>query len=360
VKSFISPYLNFKKKEVLADNHTIANNLFKKYTAFVAILFVIGSFTPVGTHAEMYDAGVDSFAIDPSVYEVGIIADNDGYLTKFNPQTTDTDRTGMTDKFVHVVKSGESLSTIANSYGLKTKTLLWENNLSNANTLKVGQKLVVPPVDGVSYEVKKGESLSKIAKTYNVKAEDIKKQNHLVANVVPANKEIFIPGAAPVIKDVVRTTPSRTSTKSRTNKSVKVGKAIPLASAVAAPSGVKTFIRPTKGIRTQGYHRGHYAVDIADRSMPPVWAADDGVVVKASSGTWGGGYGNHVIIDHGNGLKTLYAHFDYLTVKVGDHVKQGQVIGRMGRTGRVYGVTGIHLHFEVRKNGVKQVPYNYY
>jgi murein DD-endopeptidase MepM/ murein hydrolase activator NlpD len=78
--------------------------------------------------------------------------------------------------------------------------------------------------------------------------------------------------------------------------------------------------------------------------------------VKASSGTYAGGYGNHVIIDHGNGYKTLYAHMDYLTVSQGQYVSQGEAIGRMGATGRVYGRTGIHLHFEVHQNGVKLNP----
>jgi murein DD-endopeptidase MepM/ murein hydrolase activator NlpD len=133
-----------------------------------------------------------------------------------------------------------------------------------------------------------------------------------------------------------------------------------LAGSTDAPTVGKVFIRPTRGIITQGYKRGHYALDIADASKPPVWAAGSGTVIKASSGTWGGGYGNHVIIDHGNGMQTLYAHLDYLDVSNGDYVSQGAVIGRMGRTGRVYGRTGIHLHFEVRKNGVKQNPAAYY
>jgi murein DD-endopeptidase MepM/ murein hydrolase activator NlpD len=86
----------------------------------------------------------------------------------------------------------------------------------------------------------------------------------------------------------------------------------------------------------------------------------EGTVIKASSGTYGGGYGNHVIIDNGNGIKTLYAHMEYLSVSVGDHVTQGQVIGKMGRTGNVRGRTGIHLHFEVIQNGVKKSPGNYF
>ena len=100
--------------------------------------------------------------------------------------------------------------------------------------------------------------------------------------------------------------------------------------------------------------------------MPAVWAAASGVVVKANTGCGsrtpkcGGGYGNHVIIDHGDGVKTLYGHLDSLNVKVGDNIKQGEVIGIMGNTGRVYGATGIHLHWEVIINGVKKNPIGYY
>ena len=125
------------------------------------------------------------------------------------------------------------------------------------------------------------------------------------------------------------------------------------------PKGNKTLIFPTKGKITQGYHAGHYAIDIGDPTRPGVWAADGGKILKVGSG-WSGGYGNHVIIDHGNGIQTLYAHLQKVYVTAGEAVEQGQVIGQMGNTGRVYGKTGIHLHFEVRVNGVKKYPGNYW
>jgi murein DD-endopeptidase MepM/ murein hydrolase activator NlpD len=353
IKSVISPYLHFRKSRAL-DNNNAVNNLFKKYTAMVTLLFVAGSINPIGTSAEVYLNEFVPF-VDASAYEGGILADNEGYLTKINPQTTQGDRSGLSDKYTHAVTSGETLSTIAALYGLKTETLMWENNLANANSIRVGQKLVIPPVDGISYKIGNGESIEKLAKEYNVDAEVIKKQNNLIVSNVESGQEIFIPGAKPKV-EVVRTTPARVTTSTRVN----VGTPVALSDSSAAPSGAKPFIMPTRGKLTQGYHKGHYAFDIADTSMPPIWAAGSGKVIKASSGTWGGGYGNHVIIDHGNGLQTLYAHLDYLSVSTGDIVDQGQVLGRMGRTGRVYGKTGIHLHFEVIKNGVKQVPSNYY
>lgn len=347
------PSLNFKKADTL-DSHSASNSLFKKYSAMVAVIFIAGSISPVGTSAEVYLNEFTPYA-STEMYQGGILADDDGYLTKLNPQTSQTDRSGLTDKYTHKVESGETLSTIAMSYGLKTETILWENGLANANSLKIGQELVIPPVDGVSHKVAKGETLEKVATTFNVEVESISKQNNLIAANVAEGDEIFIPGAKPIITEA-RTSPARVSTATR----VSVGTPVALAGSSAAPVGAKPLIMPTRGVLTQGFHKGHYAYDIADRSMPPIWAAGGGKVTKASSGTWGGGYGNHVIIDHGNGLQTLYAHMDYLTVSVGDTVTQGEVIGRMGRTGRVYGVTGIHLHFEVIKNGVKQVPSDYY
>jgi murein DD-endopeptidase MepM/ murein hydrolase activator NlpD len=110
------------------------------------------------------------------------------------------------------------------------------------------------------------------------------------------------------------------------------------------------------------YQPGHYAMDIANRSKPPIWASASGTVVKTVVGcgprstSCGGGYGNHIIIDHGNGYKTLYAHCEELYVKEGDTVTQGQVIAKMGNSGRVRGATGIHLHFTVYYNGAAVNP----
>ncbi|MCB0749246.1 MAG: M23 family metallopeptidase [Ignavibacteriae bacterium] len=96
---------------------------------------------------------------------------------------------------------------------------------------------------------------------------------------------------------------------------------------------------------------------MANSSRPPIWATAGGVVVTAKGG-YNGGYGNHVIIDHGNGFQTLYAHAEELYVSEGETVTKGQVIAKMGNTGRVYGATGIHVHYECHQNGRKINPYN--
>lgn len=312
---------------------------------------MVTSFTPNIAFSEA------DFAMEYTAFQAmpsTIIADDSGFIIPVNPQTGEADRSQMSDKATHTVQSGETLSVIAETYGLKTSTLMWENNLGASSVLKVGQTLVIPPVDGVTHEVKSGQTLSKIAALYEIEEDLIIKQNSLGEGGVTAGQAIFIPGGeqiappAPVVDSSYRSTTSTPTAR------------VALDSTNATPTAGKFLIYPTRGKITQGYYSYHRAIDIADSSKPPIWAAAAGTVVKASSGTYGGGYGNHVIIDHGNGIQTLYAHMDYLTVSNGQYVTQGEVIGRMGNTGRVYGRTGIHLHFEVRDNGVKQVPSYYW
>ncbi len=364
---FVQPARTAKKflrfSAVEESTVSVSNKLFKRYTAAVAVLFFIGSITP--TNSLAYDSyGVqDSYPLEAG--KISLLSDDEGYLTKINPQTNSGDRSTMHDRLTHTVAAGETVSTIAAVYGLKTSTVLWENGIVNANSLRVGQKLSIPPVDGITHQVTKDQTLEKIAKTYGVTAEAIQKQNGLLVSTVTVGQELFIPGAKPLAPaDDGRTTPSRIGTSSRVYTASTEGAILENSNDV--PVGDKPFIFPTRGKLTQGFHAGHYAFDIGDRSMPPVWAAGSGTVIKAVTGcgsfqyNCGGGYGNHVVIDHGNGLQTLYGHLDHLDVAKGDYVEQGQTLGQMGNTGRVRGATGIHLHFEVSLNGKKKLPSDYY
>jgi murein DD-endopeptidase MepM/ murein hydrolase activator NlpD len=285
-----------------------------------------------------------------------LVSDESGYLVKVNPQTDDSNRIGLTDYAVHTVADGESLSGIAIKYDINVETIMWENGLANANSIRAGQALLVPPVDGIGYNVKSGDNLEKIAAKYEIPTESIVAQNTLETEILQKGQALFLPGAEP-IQPIIVSAPStyRNSTITRDDRTY-----VSATASTATPAGGMMFIFPTRGAITQGYHGGHYALDIADRSKPPIWAAGGGTVTKSSTGTWGGGYGNHVIIDHGNGYTTLYAHMDSVNVYVGQYVNQGDVLGIMGNTGRVYGATGIHLHWEVALNGVKQSPYNFY
>jgi murein DD-endopeptidase MepM/ murein hydrolase activator NlpD len=103
---------------------------------------------------------------------------------------------------------------------------------------------------------------------------------------------------------------------------------------------------------SQGFAWYHPGADIANRAAPPVIAADGGVVTVAG---WPDnyGYGNRVMIDHGNGYQTLYAHLSNIYVSTGQRVSKGQAVGKMGSTGRS---TGTHLHFEIRFKGIAVNP----
>lgn len=331
----------------------------QKRLLFQAVLvagaaIVVSSLTPGGSFVSASMSYSPEYISSYSLPGDILVADENGYLIKANPQTNDSSRVGLTDFAVHTIEDGESLSVIAEHYGVGVSTIMWENGISNANSIRAGQKLLVPPVDGLSYTVSSGDTLEKLATKHEISVESIIAQNGLESDVIAKGQDLFLPGA---VKSAPANVASASYTVSSTSRSVSYAN---VASSTSTPIVGKIFIYPTTGKITQGYHGGHYAIDISDTSRPPVWAASGGTVTKASSGTWGGGYGNHIIIDHGNGLQTLYAHMDSVNVYVGQWVGQGDVIGIMGNTGRVYGATGIHLHWEVIQDGVKQYPGNYY
>ena len=243
----------------------------------------------------------------------------------------------------YVAKSGDTITKIAHKFGLKVSTLLWANNLTVKEDVHVGQRLKVPPVDGVFYKIQAEDTLNEIVIAHKSDAEQVLTFNDISNTArLEVGKELFIPGAQK--------------------------KFIPQKQVVSLPSsGYGGNIeslgfelrRPTKGVLTQGFHRGHYALDIANKLNSPIYASADGVVIKADLG-WNYGFGNYVIIDHGNGVETLYAHNSKLMVQTGDMVKTGELIALMGNTGNVWGPTGIHLHFELHIRGRKVNPANYF
>ncbi|MEK9132320.1 MAG: M23 family metallopeptidase [Patescibacteria group bacterium] len=319
----------------------------------------------------------DAFADDPIIAEEDLpidsptfIINDEGYIMKSSPVTQDANRIGYTDYLQHTVVSGNTLSGVAALYGISLKTLLWENSLSEDSTLKIGQTLVVPAIDGVSHIIKGDkETLESIAKEYGVEIKLIKDHNKLLTDNIQKGQKLFIPGgkkkveAIPQARVIVRS-------GTRTTYNYDTFDEKTFMATENAPKSGKEFLYPTVGTLTQGYRAGHYASDIANPAKPDVWTAASGTVVKVVGGctprdvkiqrNCGGGYGNHVVIDHGDGLQTLYAHLETIYVTEGQAVDRGQALGKMGNTGRSYGVTGIHLHFEVFDNGVKKNPANYY
>lgn len=346
-----NPTAVFKQKEsqISADEANPALKvLLRRVAAITATFLLISPFLSNFqlTHGnEFYTDGYGGpeFPDDGSEYTLADVMTEDGFLLKPAIHSETGDRTGFSDVFVYTVEPGDTLSSIAQSFNLKKETLMAENNIWNPNRLKVGAKLKILPVDGLSHVVKKGETVEKIAKKYKVETEVILKQNQLNAEaVLAADQALIIPGAkksAPVIA-AAASAPVNGATYS-------------------GPQAAGRLIWPTIGKLTQGYHAGHRALDIANRAKGPIYAAAPGKVITSRTG-WNGGYGNYVIIDHGNGMQTLYGHNEKLYVTEGQYVEQGQTIAWMGRSGRVYGPTGIHVHFEVRIKGVKYNPMNFF
>lgn len=294
------------------------------------------------------------------------LINEEGFVLKSSPVSEDFSRIGLTDSVRHTVVAGDSLSGIAALYGISVKTLVWENNISELSTLKIGQTLVIPALDGVTHQVASPkETLSTIAKSYGVDANLIKEHNRLSGDTIQKGQKLFVPGGKR------KEPPVRAGIRSG-GRVVAVNTFDPkiAMSSNAAPRTGKELIWPTDGKLTQGFRQGHYALDIANVSKPDVWAAASGTVVTSGGGCpardlriekgCGHGYGNYIVIDHGNGLQTLYSHLETLYVSEGMAIERGQAIGKMGNSGRVYGKTGIHLHFEVVDNGVKRNPHNYF
>ncbi len=248
----------------------------------------------------------------------------------------------------YIVEGGDTISTIAEKFSISTNTLLWENKLGPRDLIKPGDKLTILPSSGVSHQVKKGDTLAKIASRYSVTADSIIEYNKLAnADDIEQNEILIIPGGQ-MPEEVVPVTP-KTSGSSSGSTIFN----IPPPSRVASSA---RMLWPTPSHRINQYFKGrrHTGADIDGDYSSPIYAADNGRVEYAGSNR--SGYGLHVIVNHGGGVKTLYGHESKLFVKVGDSVKRGQTIGMMGCTGRC---TGTHLHFEVRINGVTVNPLSY-
>ena len=236
----------------------------------------------------------------------------------------------------YTVQEGDTVSTIAEKFGISEDTIRWENNLTSKGAIKVGQTLAVLPVTGISHKVTKGDTVYSIAKKYDADTQGIV---DFPFNTF-ANDETFelAIGQTIIVPEGIKPAETYWSPIAR------IRQITPDAGTVVA-SG--QFVWPTSGKITQNFVWYHKGTDIANRGVPAVLAADSGTVITSGWSPYG--YGNHIIIDHGNGFRTLYAHLSKLYVSAGQGVRRGDSIGQMGSTGRS---TGPHLHFEVIRNGV--------
>ncbi len=337
--------INFKDgvyHKTKEDNQRILKRFLKKilFLSFLFLLFDFLSNRFVSAYPETDDFQ-PIIDLNTSASEVFILGE-DGFVLKPSTQTSEGDRSTSNKIIEYKIEQGDTIFGIAAKFSIRAKTIVDNNDgISQWSVLKLGKILKILPVDGLIYTPTKKETIDSIATKFKVKKEDITRQNQLKEKDSIEGKVLIIPGAK-------KSDPEPVEKFSNYKKTPSVYS--------GETSG--DFIWPANGKITQYYNKWHYALDIGNRNKGPIYASANGIVIKSEVG-WGGGYGNMIIIDHGNGFKTLYAHNEKLYVKVGDTVTQGQTIAWMGNTGRVRGATGIHLHFEIIQNGAKKNPLAY-
>ena len=255
----------------------------------------------------------------------------------------------------YTVQEGDTVSGIAQKYGLEPESVLWGNYnilLDDPHSLKPGQELTILPVDGTYYEWQDGDGLNGVAKFFGVKSEDILNfpGNHMDPGaigdyahpnikpgtwlIIPGGRREFISWSAPL--GVTRTDPAYA-------RVLGPGVCDPVSGGAI---GYGTFVWPANKHYLSGFDYtprvNHFGIDIAGNLGEGAYATDAGVVVYAGWNNYG--YGNMIMIDHGDGFQSLYAHLSEIYVGCGQSVGQGDPIGAIGSTGKS---SGAHLHFEI-------------
>ncbi len=318
---------------------TIASAFFPLKSQASVFTFISNLFSSASASAETAIEQPNSQNI--SLLQASISPDPDASSTKndvvivggtsLSPETqTPADSKTLNDDqiSVYVVHSGDTLPAIAKMFGVTVNTIRWANNLTGS-TVSVGQTLVILPISGIQHTVKSGDTLLSIAKLYKGDLDEILQYNNLTKDAkLSIGDVIIIPDGEAV------------AVSSSGSGVGKPGSSV--------PTYAGYYMRPIiGGVKTQGIH-GHNGVDLASSYGSNILASADGVVIISKDSGWNGGYGEYIVIKHGNGTQTLYGHLSATLVNVGDTVTQGQVIGKMGHSGQVTGVTGTHLHFEIR------------
>lgn len=265
---------------------------------------------------------------------------------------------------LYKVKPGDNVFLIAEKYGLKPETVLWGNYeilRDNPQFLRPGQELKILPVDGVYYQWKQSDSLKSVANFFKVQPEDILlwPENNLDPFIteptlasIQEGTWLIIPGGRRALQDwgpppISRSNPAVAAYYG----SGSCGKVY------QGAIGTGAFVWPTVARSLSGYDFSsiHPALDIAGAEGNAIYSTDSGVVVFAGWSEYG--YGNLVVIDHGNGWQSAYAHMSVANVTCGQSVAQGEIIGAVGNTGNS---TGAHLHFELRNEVYGKVsPWGY-
>ncbi|MCC7371768.1 MAG: LysM peptidoglycan-binding domain-containing M23 family metallopeptidase [Chloroflexi bacterium] len=278
----------------------------------------------------------------------------------------------------YTVQASDTMFSIAKRHGVSVDALLWANNLTDPNVIKQGQQLVIPPSTGKLHVAKDGDTLDSLAQTYSVSKTGIAAVNGLAEDAtLKAGQRLLIPvksgngdpaftpapvAAASAEEPVpIPQIPTNAGTGSPTPPLISSIAPVIQVPGVMTAMGTPTVTvtnrkvpklawpvpnNPPKSGVSQGFRPGHTGIDIYTPEGTPIKAAAAGTVKMAAKNPDGfSGYGWIVIVDHGDGISTWYAHCGSFSVKDGDKVKAGDVLGAVGMTGRT---TGPHLHFELR------------
>ena len=338
------------------------------------VVWVMGTFTDRDTD-QRDDSGNIAMAealsgptptVAPPMFNAGG-ANPEGIARDIGLNTILPVRLARYDVIEYTVEFGDSIFSIAEKFNLKPETILWGNRYTlgdDPHFIMPGQTLYILPVDGVYHQWSAGEGLNGVAEFYGVTPEDIinwpgnQLNPELVGDYanprIPPEKMLVIPGGQGTYTDW--RTPRISRGEPATARQLGPG------ACNASYDGVMgslTFIWPTTERYLSGFdyspETNHFAIDIAGRIGNPIFAADHGVVVYAGWNDYG--YGEMIVIDHGSGWQTLYAHLSQVNVFCGQEVYQGDTIGLMGSTGKS---TGPHLHFEMRSDDYGRVnPWNF-
>ncbi len=232
---------------------------------------------------------------------------------------------GRDGLLLYKVKRGDTLTKVASVFGISLNTILWANPDAKNRLLTPGQELVVLPVSGVLHTVSEGDTLETVSGLYGIGVREIAAANlGIEAGGLTFGKKIIIPGAKP-------------------KKNFGFGSDVS-----NLPKLPGYFAMPTTGWNWGQIHPRN-AVDIANACGTPVYAAAEGLVVDMGNpANWNGGYGGFTEIEHPNGTATKYTHTQKNFGSIGDYVTSRELIAEMGNTGNVQGVSGCHLHFEVK------------
>jgi LysM repeat protein len=246
------------------------------------------------------------------------------------------------------VVAGDTVWGIANMFDITPHTIFWANSDTlndNPHMLPIGLLLYVPPVSGVYHTVESGETVATIAEAYSVEPDVIYNEwNHIeVGDSLQVGESLVIPGG------------SRRFIVWEPDWYVRPGSGACRPPQIAE-QGYGYFEWPTDGRRISGWrfhdprNPPHSGLDIGLRTGDPIYAADGGWVAYRGVS---GGYGNLLVINHGTGYMTFYAHLSEFYVECGETVNQRQVVAAGGNTGYS---TGPHLHFEIRFDNVPVDP----